>query len=256
MFRIRVDSYSNILSAVENAEFTRILSNSDLTKSKRFHFKEDRERFIAARIMFLDLLNDINGEQSLMDTLVDQPTLNSNTYPNKYLYHIKHLLPLTFSYNTFGKPEHDEIPFQFNWSHSGDLIAVTIGTLPVGIDVEQYTSRPLFDYKSLCTIDELKWIQSQVDHHIFDEKQAFLIIWSAKEAVLKAIGTGLSTDPRNVSINFNKHDDHSWSCQLNDRVLYGVYSRLLYNQNSYAVAWCSPESILVDEAKSYISIIQ
>lgn len=215
MYRIRVQSYQNILKKVDSGTITRILSHDDSRKAERFHFEADRNRFIAARVLFWLELTHIG-----------------DSYPNVEL-------PVNFSYNTYGKPSLDGFSWHFNWSHSGDLIGLTLGSDPVGIDVEQVPNKPLFDYKSLCTPDELAWIMVQVASYDRTEKEAFILIWSAKEAVLKAIGTGLSIDPRNVAIEFDPNKHHSWKCKINRFTLYGTSEYLNADGNGYAISWCS-----------------
>lgn len=256
MFRIRVVSYHKILNKIKPSEIARILSTSDLNKAERFHFIEDKHRFIAARILFLSMLNDIyRDDPSQIETFYDGSEFDTvmdiglaGTHQEEEL----DLLPLTFKYNKYGKPSHQSIPFHFNWSHSGDLIAVTFGEHQVGIDVEQYTPRPLFDFKSLCTAKELSWIADQTRSNTLDEKMAFLMIWSAKEAVLKAIGTGLSTDPRLVEINYD-NNERFWTSEISDQNLYGFSTKLTEHTQSYALSWCSPISKNLDAVHSYIS---
>jgi 4'-phosphopantetheinyl transferase len=231
MIRIRVDSYQNILEKVDSDTIARILSSSDTEKSKRFHFQEDRDRFIAARVLFW------------------MEILTQHTHTSEFS------LPLNFMYNTYGKPSLEHFSTHFNWSHSGDIIAMTLGDVQVGIDVEEVPERPLFDYKSLCTQDELAWIQHQLRSELLSEKEAFIRIWSAKEAVLKAIGTGLSTDPRNVAIQNNELPGYNWTCVLHDHRLTGTSASFNYHNSSYALSWCSSKEGPIPDLKNHISHI-
>lgn len=94
-----------------------------------------------------------------------------------------------------GRPELAEPldrSLQFNWSHSGDaaLIAVARGCAP-GIDIEQLRPRPramplaerFFHAEEIAA---LKALDSS------DQEQAFLQLWTSKEAVLKAMGRGIA----------------------------------------------------------------
>lgn len=231
MIRIRVDSYQNILKKVDSGTITRILSETDLQKSTRFHFEEDRDRFIAARILFW--LETAHATEFKSDIPV----------------------PIAFSYNKYGKPSLEHFPGYFNWSHSGNLIALTIGSVPVGIDIEQIPERPLFEYKSLCTTDELKWIHRQVTTHHHSEKEAFIVLWSAKEAVLKAIGTGLSTDPRNVAIEMDLSNPGVWKCHMNEQTLFGSAAYFKIADMGYAISWCSTSEIEKPDVNDYISTL-
>lgn len=231
MIRIRVDSYQNILQKVDSGTVTRILSENDIQKSRRFHFEEDRNRFIAARVLFW-----LESSQS-SEFKSDIP------------------LPITFRYNTYGKPSIEHFPGYFNWSHSGDLIALTIGSVPVGIDIEQVPERPLFEYKSLCTSEELKWIHGQVSTNQRSEKEAFIVLWSAKEAVLKAIGTGLSTNPRNVPIEMDIANPGVWICHIDQHTLFGSAAYFKVANLGYAISWCSTSEDEQLHVNDYISMI-
>lgn len=95
----------------------------------------------------------------------------------------------------YGRPELAEPwnrSLQFNWSHSGDiaLIAIAHGCAP-GIDVEQLRPRPRAmqlarhyfhpeEAAALAALDESQ------------QEQAFLQLWTAKEAILKAMGRGIA----------------------------------------------------------------
>lgn len=86
-------------------------------------------------------------------------------------------------------------------SHAGDVVMAALRPLgPVGIDVELLT-RPLADFGALlriaCTDAERIAIEARPPA---EQRQRFLTAWTGKEAVLKALGVGLSVDPRNVAI--------------------------------------------------------
>ena len=82
----------------------------------------------------------------------------------------------------------DSAPLWVSISHGTDLVAVAASALgPVGIDLEQ---RRHLEVNGLANrwFDpaELAWMTSQ-----HDEAAAFLHLWTAKEAVGKALGKGL-----------------------------------------------------------------
>src|SRR6185436_10109787 len=82
----------------------------------------------------------------------------------------------------------------FNVSHSGDLIALAVCTeRAVGIDVERR--------RHVARVDALigRWLTASEQREVTrllhggaSESDAFLRIWSAKEARLKALGVGIS----------------------------------------------------------------
>ena len=83
-----------------------------------------------------------------------------------------------------GKPSLDGVPgIEFSLSHSGDLAAVAIAGVPVGVDVERRS--PAIDWASIRsdTFDDDEWT---------DDPTALTDLWSRKEAVVKATGRGMS----------------------------------------------------------------
>lgn len=83
-------------------------------------------------------------------------------------------------------------PLEFNWSHSGDyaLAALSAG-LPLGVDVERTD-------KKLRALALARRYFDPAESEVLaslsppDLQRAFIGLWCAKEAVLKAVGEGLS----------------------------------------------------------------
>lgn len=111
--------------------------------------------------------------------------------------------PGTFGFSTGdrGKPflstPEIEDPPRFNLSHSGDVVALIVGSIDVGIDVECLREMPragrlahrFFSPGEQSVIDALSGPER--DH-------AFLRIWTQKEAYLKATGLGVGMPLREV----------------------------------------------------------
>ncbi|MGY3266535.1 4'-phosphopantetheinyl transferase [Lysobacter sp. HA35] len=79
-----------------------------------------------------------------------------------------------------------------NWSHSGTTLAVALGEgVRVGIDIETPKPRPraLELARRYFHADEARALEALADR---DREAAFLRLWCAKEAVLKAQGRGLA----------------------------------------------------------------
>ncbi|MGG4604979.1 4'-phosphopantetheinyl transferase family protein [Paenalcaligenes sp. Me131] len=105
---------------------------------------------------------------------------------NRVGTHTVRLMP-----DTHGKPHAHfaaDVPLPcFNISHSHELISIAVSSLSVGVDVE-HTATSL-DTRALA-------------QHFFAEPEAqhlhgsrFFAYWTSKEALLKAHGNGLRTDP-------------------------------------------------------------
>ncbi|MBF6025999.1 4'-phosphopantetheinyl transferase family protein [Lysobacter niastensis] len=80
-----------------------------------------------------------------------------------------------------------------NWSHSGDGLVVALGEgVQLGIDLERLRprARALELAARFFTPPELDWLHAAPSAAVRDH--AFLRLWCAKEAVLKAHGQGIS----------------------------------------------------------------
>ncbi|RDI99104.1 4-phosphopantetheinyl transferase [Dyella solisilvae] len=97
-------------------------------------------------------------------------------------------------------PEHGEA-FAFNWSHSSDqaVIAIARGVVP-GIDLERVRPHPraLAIARRYFSPDETQALEQLPDGQ---RDRAFLEIWTAKEAVLKALGRGIAFGLDRLSIS-------------------------------------------------------
>jgi 4'-phosphopantetheinyl transferase len=95
----------------------------------------------------------------------------------------------------FGRPALSAIhaaPLDFNWSHSGECALVAIGRqFTPGIDIERRRdrTRALDIAEHYFCKDELAALNA-VPADL--RSSAFLELWTAKEAVLKALGRGLA----------------------------------------------------------------
>ncbi|MEO6365914.1 MAG: 4'-phosphopantetheinyl transferase superfamily protein [Luteimonas sp.] len=79
-----------------------------------------------------------------------------------------------------------------SWSHSGDGLLMAWGRgLRLGVDVEQMRPRPrALDLSArYFTAVETQWLAARTGHA---REEAFIRLWCAKEAVLKAHGHGLA----------------------------------------------------------------
>ena len=87
-------------------------------------------------------------------------------------------------------PPHDR--FDTGWSHSGDALLLALGdSVQLGVDLEQLRPRPrmLELARRFFHADEVHWLAAQAG---MDRELAFVRLWCAKEALLKAHGQGLS----------------------------------------------------------------
>lgn len=94
-----------------------------------------------------------------------------------------------------GRPELAAVhasALSFNWSHSGDRAVFAIGTgVQPGIDIERLRPRPraLEIAQRYFDVEESRALEEADDEA---RNTAFLELWTAKEAVLKALGRGIA----------------------------------------------------------------
>lgn len=116
---------------------------------------------------------------------------------------------LQFRYNPHGKPELDGPGrVQFNLSHSQDRVVLALSrTHVVGVDIE--VPRPFGEDVARVAFTEAE--RAALAQLPDDERRvAFYRNWTCKEAVVKALGCGLSLPPTRLSIAF----DHSGEARL------------------------------------------
>ena len=174
------------LPAIVVNELTNLLSADEIERANKFCFPEHKRRFIVARSILRQLLSN-------------------------YL----HLNPkdLEFAYSNLGKPsiiQSNKISFlQFNLSHSQEyalfgfsnyhLIGVDLEYLRTMSDASKIAER-FFSPREFNLISNLPLEQ---------QSQLFFKLWTAKEAYLKAVGTGLSGSLASVDIGLDQNHQTS-----------------------------------------------
>src|SRR5437867_2615386 len=152
------------------------LTPDERTRSARFQFERDQQRFIVARGVLRDLLGRY---------LQTQPS------------------QIGFVYNPFGKPDlgpEFANRLKFNLSHSAGLALIAIATASeVGVDLEYIRAES--DYADIA---QRFFSAAEVDYliglpsHLHAE--AFFSCWTKKEAYLKACGEGLAIPLNSFSV--------------------------------------------------------
>jgi phosphopantetheinyl transferase len=103
-----------------------------------------------------------------------------------------------FLANAWGKPAVAGLAAapSFNLSHSGDAIAIAVAGTDIGVDIERV--RPLRHPQEVARHvfhpQELAWLAAQPE-----SMRAFFRLWTLKEALLKAAGTGFSHPARQLA---------------------------------------------------------
>ena len=169
------------LSDPEVDRLASVLSADELARANRFRFPRHRRRFIVARGILRQLLGNY----------LDIEPKN-----------------LRFSYGDRGKPQLKDldglIPLQFNLSHSQEyaLYGFTYHHL-IGVDLEYLRKMP-----DLIKIARRFFSNREYDLLVEASNEAraklFFQLWTAKEAYLKAIGTGIADSLADVDIDIDE----------------------------------------------------
>ena len=133
---------------------------------------------------------------------------------------------VNLTHGEYGRPAlanaHDPA-LGFNWSHSGNHALIAIGRdVAPGIDLERLRARPraLEIASRYFSHDEAEALANLPDDL---HAKAFLELWTAKEAVLKALGRGLAFGLDRLTIDrhgdrlalrrLEGEDVHTWQLQ-------------------------------------------
>jgi 4'-phosphopantetheinyl transferase len=145
-------------------DFISVLSPDEILRANRYLRREDRDRFAISR----GVLRYILSKYLAIQPEVIRFEFGSNkkpfvTFPAEYILH-------------------------YNLSDSEDSILIAFAASPVGIDVEYI--KPKFYYDSILPLNfsrpEIDYINGE------DQLQRFFMLWTRKEAILKATGIGLT----------------------------------------------------------------
>lgn len=158
---IQTDSYS----AAEISSFEKLLSVQEQEKAARFRFVRDHDSYIITHGMLRKILG------SYLDC-----------EPAK----------IEFSFNNFGKPSlaNQSEKLYFNLSHRSGLSVLAFSSKSqIGIDVEKID--PGFDFDLIAKTHFSNAENSFIDAEKSDSLKRFYTLWTRKEALLKAVGTGI-----------------------------------------------------------------
>lgn len=102
-----------------------------------------------------------------------------------------------FAETALGKPYLENYPhIHFSLSHSGSWAVCAVGDAPLGVDVEQ----------PRCTMEIAKRFFRPDELPETEDKDHLLRLWTAKEAFLKAIGTGLTVSPDSFRVILSQNE--------------------------------------------------
>lgn len=163
-----------------------LLSVNEWEKAMRFRFPADQARSAVTRGVL----------RTLLSRYLNRPAGD-----------------LDFNENDHGKPAIAGI--EFNVSHSGDYALLAFShESPIGVDVEHIRDRKVIHdlARRVLTPNEYTRFNSVPDP---DRQRVFYEIWTLKESLLKAIGSGLSVAPESLEIAFHPDKPKLLSAQTN-----------------------------------------
>ncbi len=154
----------------------RLLSDDEKKRASSFRFEKDASQWIACRTALREILGKAAG-------------LPPGEVPLCVGTHGKPLLSPPFG------------AIHFNLSHCPDLALVAVASFPLGIDVELWgrAGDLLGCEETFCHPDEI----ARLSRESVARASSLLEIWTAKEAALKAHGTGLLLAPQDLSVDFS-----------------------------------------------------
>lgn len=146
-------------------ELIKFISADELSRAVKLHFAEDRETFISSHAL-LRIALSVRLNTSPSDVIIDKDHNNKPVLPGKSLF--------------------------FNLTHSRDAFAFAIAeNFHVGIDLENINRN--LDLSSLfgtCLTSRERMFVEEIP----DNPQRFFMLWTRKEAYLKALGTGITNN--------------------------------------------------------------
>ena len=158
---IHTDSYS----APEISSFEKLLSVQEQEKAARFKFLRDRNSYIVTHALLRIILGNHLGSEPA---------------------------EIEFISNDFGKPSLAGKckKIHFNLSHSSEcsVLAFSIKS-EIGVDIEKID--PGFDFDLIAKAHFSETENSFIDAERDESRKRFYTVWTRKEALLKAIGTGI-----------------------------------------------------------------
>lgn len=180
IFLIHTDSYS----VSEVSSFQKLLPAQEQEKAQRFRFIKDQHSYILTHALLRKILgNYLNSEPAEIE----------------------------FISNQYGKPlladRYQKI--HFNLSHSSGISALVFSTKSeIGVDIEKIDSKFDFDLIAKAHFSDTENRFIETDHS--ESCKRFYTIWTRKEALLKAIGTGIG---ENLDVEVYRDVNH-WKPEI------------------------------------------
>lgn len=164
-----VDS-ATLTTHVSEAEY--LLDADERSRAARFHFERDRSVYLLAHALWRMVLGVCLEVEAIAVPLVRMPS---------------------------GQPRLPGTPLATSLSHSSGWVAIAVGhAITLGVDIERSPVRIALDdlLTTICTPSEAANMRKLP---AMARETALLALWTRKEALLKAFGTGLLEAPSTLS---------------------------------------------------------
>lgn len=128
------------------------------------------------------------------------------------LSQILHVNPndISFIKNEFGKlyVNNQSLKPYFNLSHTDEMVVCAVSAdSEMGIDVERTLTNHLEVMEHVFVPSEIDWVNTQGDMKA--RMHAFYMLWTRKEALMKAVGKGFSLSPLSFEVPFKEEQAYN-----------------------------------------------
>ncbi len=195
-----------------------------------------QDEFEASKEAFYPFLSELTKEK--LENIKNTSTYRQSFYADlltRTLIHQKTNLnfdEIQFVKGIKGKPRLENERLHFNYSHSGNQIAVILSDKKCGIDIEKIQKNRLKVGERYFSEEEKQQLTKAKD-----KDYRFAQLWTIKEAYLKYIGSGLSKSLKSFTVRF---DDKIKI--FDENRLVGCHIALWQNHPNYLIAACSEEN--------------
>lgn len=136
-----------------------------------------------------------------------------------------------------GKPRLNPPALHFNLSHSGAwALVATHREFELGVDIELHAPSGDLDSLARSVLSPGEWQDWQAlspSHWV----AALFDAWTRKEACIKALGTGLQTEPEAVHVGIGRPDEGEWVSATGPRVRWMDLRLPTSQAHSACLAW-------------------
>jgi phosphopantetheine--protein transferase-like protein len=154
------------------SDFFNYITQDEQHRAERFLFAEDRETYISCHELLRSVLSKILNKGPLEIQII--------TGPNS-------------------KPALSDNSLYFNITHTRDAFAIVVSNKKhVGIDLEKMSIIP--DFSSLVKSNFSRGENKYIFESEPDAIKRFFLLWTRKEAFLKALGTGIIDDLTQIEV--------------------------------------------------------